>query len=191
MEQLWRAIKELVNALVKYATNHVISHIPSYTLRHAWYRGMLGWHIGAKAAILMGQHIQMAGVRASGRRVSIGADSLIHEGCLLSTRGGLLIGEHVSISACVSLLSSCHEIDHPDFVPSYRPVVIDDYVWIGPRATILAGVTVGKGAVVLAGAVVANDVPPRAVVGGVPATIVKMRELHDPSYILNCRPLFE
>jgi len=191
MVQLWRAIKELLSALVKYATNHVINHIPSYMLRHAWYRGMLGWHIGAKAAIFMGQHIQMAGVRASGRRVSIGADSLIHEGCLLSTRGGLVIGEHVSISAFVSLLSNCHEIDHPNFVTRYRPVVIDDYVWIGPRATILAGVTVGKGAVVLAGAVVANDVPPRAVVGGVPARIVKMRELHDPSYTLNRRPLFE
>jgi maltose O-acetyltransferase len=160
-------------------------------VRHLWYRGILGWYIGTKAAILMGQHIQMVGVRASGRRVSIGADTLIHEGCLLSTRGGLVIGEHVSISAHASLLSSCREINHPDFAPRYRPVVIDDYVWIGPSATILAGVTVGRGAVVLAGAVVTHDVPPRAVVGGVPAMIVTMRELEDPSYTLNYRPLFE
>ena len=191
MGQLKRAIKELLNASVKYATNHIVSHVPSYWMRHTWYRRVLGWHLGAKAGIFMGQHIQMAGVRASGRRVSIGADTLIHEGCLLSTRGGLVIGEHVNISAHASLLSSSHEIDDPDFAIRYRPIVIDDYVWIGPRTMILAGVTVGKGAVVLAGAVVADDVAPYAIVGGVPATVVGQRALRDPSYTLDYRPLLE
>lgn len=191
MHLVRQATKELLNATVKYVTNHVISRIPSYTARHAWYRGILGWHIGAKAAICMGQHIQMAGVRASGRRVTIGSDTHIHERCLLSTGGGLVIGEHVCISAYAFLLSSRQEIDDPNFATCYRPVVIDDYVWVGPRAMILAGVTVGRGAVILAGAVVMEDVPPRAVVAGAPATIVKMRGLRDPAYILNCRPLFE
>lgn len=54
-------------------------------------------------------------------------------------------------------------------------IVIDDDVWIGYRATILSGVHIGQGAVVAAGAVVTKDVPPYAIVGGVPAKVIKYR----------------
>ena len=56
-----------------------------------------------------------------------------------------------------------------------RPVTIDDDVWIGDRVLILAGVHVGKGAIIGAGAVVTKDVPPYAIVGGNPAHIIRMR----------------
>lgn len=55
-------------------------------------------------------------------------------------------------------------------------VIIDDYVWIASRATILPGVHIGRGAVVASGAVVTKDVPPLAIVGGVPAKILKYRK---------------
>lgn len=54
-------------------------------------------------------------------------------------------------------------------------IVIDDDVWIGYRSTILSGVHIGQGAVVAAGAVVTKDVPPYAIVGGVPAKVIKYR----------------
>ena len=57
-----------------------------------------------------------------------------------------------------------------------KPVIIEDNVWIGYRAIILAGVCVGHNAIIGAGAVVTKDVPPYAIVGGVPARILKMRE---------------
>lgn len=53
------------------------------------------------------------------------------------------------------------------------PIVIGDKVWIGANATVLPGVTIGKGAIVAAGAVVHRDVPPFTVVGGVPARILR------------------
>ena len=56
-----------------------------------------------------------------------------------------------------------------------KPVIIGDDVWIGGRVIILPGVTIGNGAIVGAGAVVTRDVPEYAIVGGVPAKVIKMR----------------
>ena len=54
-------------------------------------------------------------------------------------------------------------------------MLVDDDVWIGYRATILDGVHLGQGCIVAAGAVVASDVPPYAIVGGVPAKVIRYR----------------
>src|SRR5437588_10944845 len=189
--QKYSMMKYLFASFIRYATNHIISHIPSYTVRHAWYRRILGWRIGPKAAILMGQYVQMAGVRTSGQKVSIGKGTVINQGCLLYTTGGLVIGEHVSISSGVWLVTGTHDMNDPQFVDLYKPIVIGDHVWIGVRATILGGVTIGEGAVVMAGAVVAHDVPCYAVVGGVPARVIRQREMRPLTYSLNYRPLFE
>src|SRR5260370_11739356 len=92
-------MKQVLGAAIKFVTNHIISHIPSYGIRHTWYHKVLGWRIGPKAAILLGQHVQMAGVRTSGQKVSIGKGTVINQGCFLYTTGGLLIGGNLSISA--------------------------------------------------------------------------------------------
>jgi acetyltransferase-like isoleucine patch superfamily enzyme len=184
-------MNQMFAAAIKYATNYIICHIPSYRLRHAWYRNILGWQIGPEVSILMGQHLQMAGIRTSGKKVSIGQGTVINQGCMLYTTGGLVIGENVSISAGVWLVTGSHDMNDPLFPDFYKPIVIDDYAWIGMRATILGGVTIGKGAVVMAGAVVTHDVPPFAVVGGIPAKVIRQRELQEPSYSLDFRPLFE
>ena len=184
-------MKQVLGAAIKYLTNYIINHIPSYTVRHAWYRNVLGWRIGKKAAILMGQHVQMAGVRTSGQKVSIGRGTVINQGCLLYTTGGLVIGEQVSISSGVWLVTGTHDMNDPQFVDSYKPIVIGDHAWIGIRATILAGITVGEGAVVMAGAVVTHDVAPYTVVGGIPARVIGQRKLQNPSYALDFHPLFE
>ncbi len=170
-------MRTIVAALIRYATNHVISHIPSYTLRRAWYRRILGWRIGSDVFILMGQYVQMAGARSSGRKVSIGNGTVINQGCLLYTTGGLVIGEHVSISAGTWLVTGSHDINDPLFPAFYKPIIIGDNVWIGMRATVLPGVTIGEGAIIMAGAMVTRDVPPYAIAGGVPARVVKQREV--------------
>lgn len=183
--------RRLFGATLKYATNHIINHVPIHAARYAWYRRVLGWELGPRACILMGQYIQMAGVRTSGKRVSIGAGTVINHGCLLYTTGGLVIGENVSISPGVWLVTGTHLMNDPEFVDVYQTITIDDYAWIGARATVLCGVTVGKGAVVMAGAVVTKDVAPFTVVGGVPAKVVGTRELRNPAYTLDFHPPLE
>lgn len=183
--------RDVARQALKYATNEIVQHIPSYTLRHAWYRRVLSWDLHPTASVLMGQQVQMAGLRASGALVSIGEGSVINQGCLLYTTGGLRIGKQVSVSAGVWLVTGTHDFNAPGFPARFYPITIDDYAWIGSRATILAGVHIGAGAVVMAGAVVTRDVAPYTIVGGVPARQVGMRRLTDPAYDLSFRPLFE
>ena len=81
------------------------------------------------------------------------------------------IGKNVIISERVVIRdSNNHKILKKDFKET-APIVIGDNVWIGLGATILSGVTIGDGAVIAAGAVVTKDVPPKALVAGVPATV--------------------
>ena len=102
----------------------------------------------------------------------------------------LFIGNYVSIAENVTfLLDADHYVDHISTYPfkakllppfeneavSKGNIVIDDDVWIGYGATILSGVHIGQGAIIAAGAVVAKDVPPYAIVGGVPAKVIKYR----------------
>lgn len=183
--------RDVFRALIKYITNEIIQHVPSYTIRHWWYRRVLGWRLHPTASILMGQDVQLAGVRTSGSLVSIGEGSVINRGCMLYTTGGLTIGKQVSVSAGVWLITGTHDMTKPNFPARFYPITIDDYAWIGSRATILAGVHIGEGAVVMAGAVVTRDVSPYAVVGGVPARPISTRTLTNPSYDLGFRPLFE
>ena len=144
-------------AAIKCVTNYLISCVPSYTIRHAWYRRVLGWYLGPNVAILMGQHVQIRSLEANGKRASIGAGTVIGYGCLLCTAGGLLIGENVWVSPGVWLYTESRDMNDPQFAETHAPIVIDDYVWIGPRAIILEGVTIGRGAVVEAGAVVVGS----------------------------------
>ena len=86
--------------------------------------------------------------------------------------------------------NSQHDIRDPQFAAETKNVIIDDYVFIGPRAIILPGVHIGKGAVVGAGAVVTKDVMPGVVVGGVPAIPIGDRPLQHYAYKLGRAALF-
>jgi maltose O-acetyltransferase len=184
------AARWLCTAIV-YGTNSIIAHIPSYAVRHAWYRRVLGWQIGPGAAILMGQRVLVGGLLSGRKQVRIGSDAVINHGCVLQTLGGLCIGAHASISAGVFIMTAGHEVNDPGFAMVSQPIMIEDYAWIGVRATILSGITIGKGAVVAAGAVVTRDVPPFAIVAGVPARMIGKRSLEEPAYRLDFHPLFE
>jgi maltose O-acetyltransferase len=160
-----------------YVTNHVIARIPSYTVRHRWYRSYLGLQLEDEARVLLGcymWHMSPRHVRQTGSR--IGARTWINRQACIDLRGGVEIGADVSISPDVMILTAGHDLNDPRFRYVSDRVVIEDHVWIGSRATIMPGVTVGRGAVVAAGAVVTRDVEPLTVVGGVPARPIALRD---------------
>lgn len=179
--------------LLTYVTNHVVAHVPSFALRALWYRRALGVTLAPGAGIHLGCHVWFYGpgqMRRDG--VAIGVNSRINRNCCLDVRGGLRIGDAVSVSPDVVVLTASHRVDDPSFRVETRPVVIEDNVWIGTRATILPGVTLGRGAVVCAGAVVTRDVAPLAIVAGVPARPVGERPADAAAYSLDSGfPLFE
>jgi acetyltransferase-like isoleucine patch superfamily enzyme len=110
--------------------------------------------------------------------ITVGADSLIGEFNVLRGQGGITIGDRVYFAPLVQVLAVNHVYDDPTrpFVEqgiTAEGIAIGDDVWVGAGAVITDGVTIGQGAVVAAGAVVTEDVPPRTVVGGVPARVLK------------------
>ncbi|MBT2486178.1 MULTISPECIES: DapH/DapD/GlmU-related protein [unclassified Microbacterium] len=113
-----------------------------------------------------------------GVNIRIGKNVFINQGCRLNDIGGIEIGDDVMLGPGVSLLTSGHPVD-----PARRrseitsaPIRIGKNVWIGASALIMQGVTIGDDAVVAAGAVVTHDVAARTIVGGVPATVIKILE---------------
>lgn len=168
--------------LLMYVTNHLVARIPSHSFRLAFYRSVLGFKIGRGSSILMGTWFD------DSRKLRIGAHSVVNQRCRLDLRGGITIGNNVSISANVTILSADHDVKAPAFSYRERPVVIDDYVFIGTGSTILPGVSIGRGAVVAAGSVVPRSVPPLAIVAGNPAKVVGHRPADALDYMLDYRP---
>ncbi len=154
--------------------------------------------LGRRATNRMLQAILRPLFRACGRNVrfdargyysfaniSIGNDVFIGDGAsFAATRTTITIGDKVMFGPQVMIRGGNHNtsvlgafmFDVKEKRPEDdQPVVIEDDVWVGARATILKGVRIGRGAIVAAGAVVTRSIPPYAVAGGVPARILKFR----------------
>lgn len=109
-----------------------------------------------------------------GKNIHLEPAVYINFGCHFQDQGGIYIGERSQIGPHVEIATLNHDL-LPEKRNDLHPasVKIGKRVWIGANATILPGVTIGDGAVVAAGAVVSKDVPPRCVVAGVPARVIK------------------
>jgi len=100
----------------------------------------------------------------------------------LAVNSSLHIGDYVCINDGAKLLTASHDIRDPSWRSFARPIVIEDYAWVATNAIILPGVTIGRGAVVAAGAVVSRDVPPHAVALGNPARLMLDQRRPDLTY---------
>lgn len=155
--------KDLFKLAVYYCVNHTI--------------GM------RQAKIGKGTKVHDTVILRQSKNIEIGEGCLINHNNVLQAGkvdGKIKIGNYVHTGANVMIIGFNHAFDTRE-IPTIKQdyydadIVIGDDVWIGGGAIILAGVTIGKGAIIAGGAVVNNDVPDYAIVGGIPAKVLKYR----------------
>ena len=103
-----------------------------------------------------------------GKNITFGKNVFLNSGCKFQDQGGITIGHNVVLAT----------LDHNTCVSKRAelfaaPIVIEYNVWIGANATVISGITIGKGSIVAAGAVVTKDVPKYNIVGGIPAKVIR------------------
>lgn len=123
---------------------------------------------------------------SSGRdKVTIGEHCQINENVFIQ---GATIGNYVLIAPNVAILATSHRYDRVDVPISiqgedFKPVRIEDNVWVGRNVIIMPGLIIGRGSIIGAGAVVTRDVHPYSVMGGIPAKLIRPR-IKDPIWSL-------
>ena len=158
--------------------------IPSYKLRH-WVLKKRHLKMGANTSFLRNVIV------INPINIEFGHNCVINNNVLLDGRGGkIIVGNNVDIARDTNIWTLEHD-PHDDYHRTKGgDVIIEDFVWIASRATILPNVKIGKGAIIASGSIVTKDVPPMAIVGGNPAKVIKYRK-SQLKYELNYFPLFE
>lgn len=108
--------------------------------------------------------------------LEMGVNSFINYDCIMLNNAMVKLGDNVLVGPKVSFYTAMHPIDakqREQWLVYAKPITVEDNVWIGGSATILGGVTIGKNAIVGAGAVVTKDVEPNTIVVGNPARVLR------------------
>lgn len=111
-----------------------------------------------------------------GNRVTFGKGVFVNHSAILSASGGIEFEDGVMLAPGVRIATINHDLNERHTKYTYGKVTIKKNAWIGMGATICPGVTIGAYAVVAAGAFVTKDVPDFAVVGGVPAKVLRLQD---------------
>ena len=136
---------------------------------HLWLEGPASTiELGDRVFLEEGVRLFLNGPRAA---IEIGERTYVNRSAEIMSRERVTIGRGCALAPDVLIMDS--DMHRLEGHPWTAPVTIGDRVWIASRAIVLKGVTIGEGAVVGAGAVVTSDVPPRAVVAGVPAKVIR------------------
>jgi acetyltransferase-like isoleucine patch superfamily enzyme len=179
-----KSIKSILKLFYFYLVNEWFMFIPVHAIRLFFIKQLLN-KIGQQTYFLMGLEIR------KGENISIGNNCVINKKVLLDGRGGnLIIGNNVDIAQETNIWTLEHDVHDNYHKDIGADVIIEDYVWISSRCTILPGVTIGSGAVVASNSVVTKDIPAMTIYGGIPAKQIGIRK-SGLKYKLNYKPWFQ
>ncbi len=178
----WATLRDRMLRTWEQMYNILICKIPSHTLRLAWLR-LAGAKIGKGSTVW--RNTEVLGVDS----LRIGEDSVVGWHGQLDARGGLIIGNHVTIASHVLIIAGGHDTQAPEFWAVGGPVIIEDYAWIASRALLSFGAHIGEGAIVGGNAVVSKPVAPYTIVGG-PNAEVKGERCRNLTYKVGGKGLF-
>lgn len=155
-------MKEFLSGLFHYISEFIMS-IPFHAIRNIYLGSILGAY-SKDSRISRNVDIR------SPKRISIGKHTSINKNVVLDGRGGFLrIGDNVDIAQDSKIWTLQHDYNSPYYEAKGGNTCIEDYVWIASGATILPGITVGKGSVIATGAIVTRNVEPYSIMAGIPA----------------------
>lgn len=182
--RLLSSLRSCISGFLSYLFNRFLMYVPSCYIRLFFFRLRVA-KLGKGVGLLMGVELR------KGRNVFIGNRVVINRGVLLDGRGGrVVIGNDVDIAQETNIWTLEHDVHSDVHATKGGDVIIEDHAWIASRATILPNVRIGHGAVVASNSVITKDVPPMAIVAGVPAKVIGQRR-SQLDYRLHFRPWFE
>lgn len=141
-------------------------------------------HVAERRKLTLGEGVELAPNCSftNGERITIGRGSNIGSRCHLwagDHTGRIVLGDHALLAPDVFITASDYRFDDGspvmDQAKNEADVIVGDDVWLGAKVMVVAGVTIGDGCIVAAGAVVTRDLPPFAIAGGVPARVLGER----------------
>ena len=160
----------LAGSVLALVYNDCVGRLPSRALRKFYLRLWLG-ALGPHTGVMMGARF------LNGRKIFIGERNVINRACVLDGRRYCICtGRNVSIGPESVILTLGHDPQAAEVDCKGGDVEIGDYAWLGYRVLVLPGVTIGEGAVVGAGSVVAKSVAPYTIVVGNPARKIGERQ---------------
>lgn len=175
----WAAVER--NVRLRFAANLRLGHLAYLDEAVYLHACPGGIDIGDRTIVMHGAVLHVYNFRnLPHAHIRIGCDSLIGEYTVVRGQGGVTIGDRVYTSPHSQIIAVDHVFDDPQRSFTEQGITaqgihIEDDVWLGAGAIVTDGVRVGRGAVVAAGAVVTASVPPGAIVGGVPARVLRER----------------
>ena len=162
---------DILRGVKYFSLNYIICWIPIYWVRDSFYKNIYGMQLNKTCSIHIGNKFF-----GRGSNLYVGCNTTINPECRIDCRSGCQIGNNVSISREVFILTLGHDYNDINFALKGGKVIIEDDVWIGIRAIVMPGVKIGRGAIVGAGAIVTKEVKPYSIVAGSPAKVIGSRK---------------
>ena len=148
-----------------YICNFFISYVPFHAIRLFYYKYVMKFEIGKGSSVHLGCKFTAV------TEFYMGKNSTINQYCRIDNRGGITIGDNVSVSPCVNLITADHDIHANNLEGRQKGIIIKEFVFIGSDAMVLPGVTMEKGSVLGAKSLLTKSTVDFGIYTGLPAQL--------------------